>query len=220
MQEPNKPPPQPTAKSGFDDFVRKLATIMLHEAPVLQQRIKQLDELYRPSNVQEVFYLNQLAAAQLEIERIGRLQSGLFSVFMQEGIDGGYGYTEDFHKILQPDTDLNDEQRLNFSLATGFVIVAQKRDVLAFFNRMNTQAERRLRHAQEQFDSIRRQALSQPVATPQAVIPEISPSSSAALVSLKQPSRTNQSPQLVPAKKPPSVSKGPAPSPGKRSRPG
>lgn len=71
----------------------------------------------------------------------------------------------------QENSDFADEQRRNLAVADGFKNYAFKGDVLPFFFRFLTLGERNLRHAQEQFDRIRKQRPTPTAPEPLAASP-------------------------------------------------
>ena len=169
MPETDQPPP---SKSKFEEFVLQSATAMFREPPHLQHQLDQLRDLYQPANVQEEFWLKQIAHCQLRVERIGRIESGLFSQAVDEAWDLGYKNLNAYPEKMRDDSDLAIEQRLNFILAAGFIRMAEKKQLLPMFSRFQTQAERQLRHAQEQFDRLRKQHLTPPSSPERKTCPD------------------------------------------------
>ena len=130
------------SKSKFEKFVQQAASVMMHEPEHLQEIITQLRGLYMPVNVQEEFWLSQIALCQLRTERLNRLECGIFSQFLEQ--------------------------------ATGFHGVSAQSGMLLIFYRAQSQAERHLRRAQEQFYRIRKCRLTPPAPPPPAPPPPTS----------------------------------------------
>ena len=165
---------QETPHNEYEIFVQQISAAMMCEPERFQQKLNQLRELYQPANVQEEFYLTQLAESQLNVQRVGQLQAGLYSRFVQQAIDEECSEAEAFPEPLREETPFNREQRLGFALAQSFTKNAIKGKVLALFARFHSDAKRNLRRDQEQFDLIRKQQLTPPP-KPQPKEPEAPP---------------------------------------------
>ena len=165
---------QETPHNEFEIFVQQISAVMMCEPERFQQHLNQLRDLYQPANVQEEFYLTQLAQSQLNVQRVGQLQAGLYSRFVQQAIEEGFSESEPFPEPMREETPFNREQRLGFALADSFTKNALQGKVLALFSRFQTEAKRNLRRDQEQFDRIRKQQLTPPP-KPQPKEPEAPP---------------------------------------------
>ena len=141
-----------------------------------QQTLNQLRELYQPANVQEEYYLTQIAEGQLNMHRLGQLQAGLYNRFIQLALDEEFSEVEAFPIPMYVETPFSREQRQGVALAYSFTQYALKGNVLAFFSRFIADAKRNLRRDQEQFDQIRKQQLKPPP-KPKPEAPEVPPDS-------------------------------------------
>ena len=160
MQEtPHTPQPR---RTEYEKFVQQIVAAMLCESGPFQIQLDQLRELYQPANVQEEFYLTQLAQSQLNVHRVGQLQAGLYTQFVQQGLAGEFAEAEAFPEAIRDENPAYREQRLNLVLADSFTKYALKGKVLGFFCRFYNEAKRNLRRDQEMFDRIRKQHLKPP----------------------------------------------------------
>ena len=148
--------PQP-GQTEYEKFVQQIAAHVLCEDEPFQKLLDQLRELYSPANVQEEFYLTQLAQSQLNVQRVGQLQAGLYTRFVLEALNGELSDIEAYPESLREETPINREQRLSLALADSFTKNARNGKVLGYFSRFLTEAKRNLRRDQEQFDRIRKQ---------------------------------------------------------------
>ena len=160
MQDPpNRPPPK---HNEYEEFVQQIASFMLCEPVLFQQKLDKLRELYQPANVQEEYYLTQIAEGQLNVHRLGQLQAGLYNQFVQQALEGELGGLEAYPEPMRDESPILREQRVGVVLADSFIKNALKGNALALFLRFHTQAKRTLRHDQDQFDQIRKQQLKPP----------------------------------------------------------
>ena len=162
------------SKSKFEKFVQQAASVMMHEPEHLQEIITQLRGLYMPVNVQEEFWLSQIALCQLRTERLDHLECGIFSQFLEQAADEGFNDLKLFPQEIHQNSDLDQRQRHSFALAVGFRRVSAQSGMLLIFYRAQSQAERHLRRAQEQFDRIRKCRLTPPAPPPPAPPPPTS----------------------------------------------
>ena len=154
---------QPLTKSKFEHFVLQIACVLMSEPETLQNNLDRLRDLYRPANIQEEYWLNQIAACQMRVERLDRLESGLFTKMIDDATDiGGLNAAQAFPPEMQEQTELDARQRLDYILANGFQTAVANQDTLTVYYKFRVQTERQLRRAQEQFDSIRKQHLVPP----------------------------------------------------------
>jgi len=191
MQDPPTiPPPK---ENEYEKFVQQIAALRLRESEPFQQKLNQLRELYQPANAQEEYYLTQIAEGQLNLQRLGQLQAGLYTLLVESAVQNRYSEIEAFPEIMRGDSPLSLEQRLCFVLAQSFIKYAQSGKALEFFYRYHTQAKRNLRHDQQQFDRIRRQHLKPPPAPPDSPEPEPEPKPKVHL--LTKPGKRTTSPK-------------------------
>src|SRR5450755_3924908 len=104
MQDPpNGPPPK---RSEYEEFVQQIAVFMLCEPEMFQQKLEKLPELYQPANVQEEYYLTQIAEGQLYVHRLGQLQAGLYNRFVQQALEGEFGQLEAYPGPLRAESPI------------------------------------------------------------------------------------------------------------------
>lgn len=116
--QPGQPP---LAKSKFDLFVLKTASVLMSEPEKLQSSLDRLRDLYHPANIQEEYWLDQIAECQMRLHRLDRLESGLFTHFIDDAKDlGGLSAPESFPAGMREHTELDARQRLNYILAKGY----------------------------------------------------------------------------------------------------
>jgi hypothetical protein len=142
-------------KHGF--ACSMFTVVRLEDHDEIQNLRRDLLDLSRPVNSQEIFVLERLAVCQMSLIRAERLEAGLFTTCLDKALDPD---GEPMH-LMSPelagngDIEITRVQNRNFVLGEGFHRATQKPHTWALFLRYQAQAERRYRRAIQEFERLR-----------------------------------------------------------------
>jgi hypothetical protein len=142
-------------KHGFSGSI--FTVVRLEDHDEIYNLRRDLLDLYRPVNSQEIFALERVAVCQMSLIRAERLEAGLFTTCLDKALDPE---GEPMH-LMSPelagdgDIEITRVQNRNFALGEGFHRATQKPHTWALFLRYQAQAERQYRRAIQEFDRLR-----------------------------------------------------------------
>ena len=156
-------------KHGFSGSI--FTVVRLEDHDEIYNLRRDLLDLYRPVNSQEIFALERVAVCQMSLIRAERLEAGLFTTCLDKALDPE---GEPMH-LMSPelagdgDIEITRVQNRNFALGEGFHRATQKPHTWALFLRYQAQAERQYRRAIQEFERLR--ALRPELETEETEIP-------------------------------------------------
>ena len=128
-------------------------------------RLEELDEIarlkqdavavYQPVNSQEMFALEQIAIAQQTMFRAARLESGLFTNYLDNYLNRNDVPVSPVHPVLTADIPITRAQNRNYALSDGFDRTVKQGNSFVLLMRYKGQAERLYRRAVEDFDRLK-----------------------------------------------------------------
>jgi hypothetical protein len=142
-------------KHGFSGSI--FTVVRLEDHDEIYNLRRDLLDLYRPVNSQEIFALERIAVCQMSLIRAERLEAGLFTTCLDKALDPE---GEPLH-LMSPelagngDIEITRVQNRNFALGEGFHRATQKPHAWALFLRYQAQAERQYRRAIQEFERLR-----------------------------------------------------------------
>ena len=145
---------QNSRKHGFT--ATSFPIVRFEEVDEVAHLREDLIAVYRPVNSQELFAIERIALAQLNLLRAERLHSGLFTTCLNETISWDDRPKTGISQILfNDDYRIQKEQNRNFLLAEGFRRQANSTAAWTLFLRYQVQTERLYRRAIEEFDRLK-----------------------------------------------------------------
>jgi hypothetical protein len=111
---------------------------------------------YKPVNAQELFAVERIALAQMQILRGARLEAGLFTAAFNLAIDPDEGNPIiPMHEHVVGDIEITRQQNRNYALGEGFRKMTEKSDAWVLLLRYQAKAERDYRRAIEDFERLK-----------------------------------------------------------------
>ena len=111
---------------------------------------------YKPVNAQELFAIERIALAQMQILRGARLEAGLFTAAFNLAIDPDEGNPIiPMHEHVVGDIEITRQQNRNYALGEGFRKITEKSDAWVLLLRYQAKAERDYRRAIEDFERLK-----------------------------------------------------------------
>jgi len=128
-------------------------------------RLEELDEVarlkqdavavYQPVNSQEMFAIEQIALAQQTMLRAARLESGLFTNFLDVVMGGDGTLHAPMSHDLIVDIETTRAQNRNYALADGFDRMTKRGNSFILLLRYKAQTERLYRRAVDDFNRLK-----------------------------------------------------------------
>jgi len=145
---------QNSRKHGFTGST--FAVVRLEDLNEVAQLRDDAVAVYRPVNSQELFAVERIALAQQCLLRAARLESGIFTVCLNETLDN----RDIEFRLLNPvlfnnDIEYSKPQNRNFCAAEGWNKIAHSSNAIGLFLRYQAQADRQYRRAIEDFDRLK-----------------------------------------------------------------
>ena len=175
---------QNSCKHGFT--ASTFAVVRLEELDEIARLKADLVSVYQPANSQELFALERMALAQQTLLRAARLEAGLFTTCLNEGLDPLDPGAKPLFQLLPDisnDIRIVQAQNRNYILAEGFNILVKRCNGWQLFLRYQAQAERNYRRALEEFERLK------------ALRPELPPALPPELPNSEIPSEPTSDPQ-------------------------
>jgi hypothetical protein len=145
---------QNSRKHGFTGST--FAVVRLEDLNEVQQLRDDAVAVYRPVNSQELFAVERIAIAQQCMLRASRLESGIFTLCLNETIDECDRPLTLLNKVLfNNDIEYSKPQNRNYCAAEGWNSIAKRSNAIGLFLRYQAQAERQYRRAIEDFDRLK-----------------------------------------------------------------
>jgi hypothetical protein len=144
---------QNARKHGFTGS--KFAVVRFEELDSLTNLRDDAVAVYLPVNSQELFAVERIALAQLNLLRCAALECGLHSDAMNECFTPGNYPRKALNDEVIRDVETSRAQNRTLCLAIGFQRVSQKHDCWKLFLRYQAQTERLYRRAVEEFERLK-----------------------------------------------------------------
>ena len=144
---------QNARKHGF--AASKYAVVRFEELDSLTKLRDDALAVYQPVNSQELFAVERIALAQLNLLRSAALEAGLHSDAMNESYTPGNFPVKALNDEVIRDIDATRAQNRTLCLAIGFQRVVRKSDCWKLFLRYQAQSERLYRRAVEEFERLK-----------------------------------------------------------------
>src|SRR5579863_9545278 len=144
---------QNARKHGFASS--KYAVVRFEELDALTKLRDDAIAVYQPVNSQELFAVERIALAQLNILRCAALEAGLHSDAMNESYTPGVFPVKALNDEVIRDIDATRAQNRTLCLAIGFQRVVRKSECWKLFLRYQAQSERLYRRAIDEFQRLK-----------------------------------------------------------------
>ncbi len=147
---------QNSRKHGF--CAADYAVVRLEDLEHVARLREDLIAFYQPANSEELFAIERMALAQNAILRAARLESGMFTMCLDECLEPT---TDDLPpwKGLSPelvkDNQVTHQQNRNYALAQGLHGLVRQSSAWSLLLRYQAQAERQYRRALEEFERLK-----------------------------------------------------------------
>ena len=144
---------QNARKHGF--AAAQYSVVRLEEFDTLANLREDAITTYQPANSQELFAVERIALAQLNLLRMAALEAGLFTEAMNQTITAAGNPWRLLSDDLCRDVKVAESQNRSLCLATGFQRLIGRNDGWRLFLRYQAQTERLYRRAVEEFERLR-----------------------------------------------------------------
>jgi hypothetical protein len=131
------------------------AVVRLEELDCIAKIRADLIQCYQPVNSEELFAVERLALARQSLLRLARMETGMYTAFLNESLDPEGRPLSLLQPELVYDKDVTAAQNRNFLVVEGFRRINKGSTDLALFLRFQAQTERLYRRAIEEFERIR-----------------------------------------------------------------
>ena len=144
---------QNARKHGFtaSDF----AIVRIEDLDAIANLTADLVAFYQPVNSQELFAVERISLAQQSLLRVAALESGLFANGLDRALERSGTSPILTNPELTEGIEVTAGQNHNYSLASGFHLLAAKSNCWPLFLRYQAQTERLYRRAVEEFERLR-----------------------------------------------------------------
>ncbi len=147
---------QNSRKHGF--CAADYAVVRLEDLEQVARLREDLIAFYQPVNSQELFAIERMALAQNAILRAARLESGLFTMCLDECLEPTTDELKPWRGLspeLVGNNQVTRQQNRNYAVAQGLHLFVRQSPAWSLFLRYQAQAERQYRRALEEFERLK-----------------------------------------------------------------
>ena len=144
---------QNSRKHGF--AASNFAIVRIEDLDAIANLTADLVAFYQPVNSQELFAVERISLAQQSLLRVAALESGLFANGLDRALERSGTSPILSNPKLTEGIEVTAGQNHNYSLASGFHLLAAKSNCWPLFLRYQAQTERLYRRAVEEFERLR-----------------------------------------------------------------